>query len=63
DVHWMIMRDKRDVFPFGLSAGFEVGGNYFAALGGWVGRAESFESKWGAVGMLSFGIHTVEVTR
>lgn len=63
DVHWMIMRDKRDVFPFGLSAGFEVGRNYFAALGGWVGRAESFESKWGAVGMLSFGIHTVEVTR
>lgn len=63
DVHWMIMRDKKkDVFPFGLSGGIEVGRNYFASLGGWVGRTENFESKWGAAGMLSLGIHMVEVT-
>lgn len=61
DVHWMIAADGRDVVPFGLSGGIELGRNYFVSLGGWVGRAESVEWKAAATGMLSFGIHMNEV--
>lgn len=61
DVHYMIAADGRDVVPFGLSGGIEIGRNYFAALGGWVGRTESVDLKWGATGMLSLGIHMNEV--
>lgn len=63
DVHLLIAADERDVVPFGFSGGIELGRDYFATLGGWVGRAESVAWTWGATGMLSLGIHTGEVTR
>ncbi len=63
DAHLMIAQDpERDVLPFGLSGGIELGRNYFVSIGGWVGRAESVELKAAATGMLSFGIHVNEVS-
>jgi len=61
DVFLMIAADGRNVVPFGLSGGIEMGRNYFVSIGGWVGRAESVELKAAATGMLSFGIHMNEV--
>jgi hypothetical protein len=62
NLHWMMLADGRNITPYGLSGGVEVGRTFFVSLSGSVGRAESIESKFAGTGMFSIGLHTTEVT-
>lgn len=62
NLNLMMLADGRDIGTYGLSGGVEIGRTIFFSLSGWVGRAESIESKFAGTGMLSIGVHATEVT-
>lgn len=62
NVQVMMLSDGRNIVPYGLTGGVEVGRSVFFSLSGWIGRGESIEPTFAGTGMLSLGLHLTEVT-
>ena len=64
DLHVLAtLGDGQMVVPYGFSGGLEAGRTVFVSLSGWVGRAETVETKFAATGTLSLGFHLDEAAR